>query len=472
MKKETGRSKNYRTDKSNGQKKDYLKKTAGEKMISGNGRKKSYADDNSKKRDRNSKNSSAGNRSEERKPVRESGRGKQRTGNVNREQNTPGNCIYAKKCGGCQYQGISYPKQLKKKQKYVEELLGGMVPVEPILGMDDPFHYRNKVNAAFQRLRNGHIISGVYKQGTHEVVDIAECQIEDARADQIIQDIKELLPSFKIKTYDEDSDYGLLRHVMVRTGHVSGEVMVVLVVVSPVFPSKNNFVKAIRKLHPEISTIVLNVNDKRTSMVLGTRNITLYGRGYIEDTLCGLTFRISPSSFYQINSVQTEVLYQTAVSYVELTGKERVLDAYCGIGTIGMVAAKHAKEVIGVELNAAAVRDAVTNAKRNQMKHIVFYNQDAGEFMVQLAEKGEHVDVVFMDPPRAGSTEVFMDSVAKLSPDRVVYVSCDPTTLARDLKYFKKKGYELKKCQPVDMFPYTEHIETVVLLSRLKTKAG
>ncbi|MCI5493384.1 MAG: 23S rRNA (uracil(1939)-C(5))-methyltransferase RlmD [Lachnospiraceae bacterium] len=467
MKKEAGRSKNYRTDKDNRQKKEYPKKEAGEKMISGNNR-KNYGDDNHKKRDMNRKNSSGRNKSEDRKSVKESGRGKQRTGNVSREQNTPGNCIYAKKCGGCQYQGISYKKQLKKKQKYVEELLGGMVPVEPILGMDDPFHYRNKVNAAFQRLRNGHIISGVYKQGTHEVVDIVECQIEDARADKIIQDIKGLLPSFKIKTYDEDSDYGLLRHVMVRTGHVSGEVMVVLVVVSPVFPSKNNFVKAIRKLHPEISTIVLNVNDKRTSMVLGTRNITLYGRGYIEDTLCGLTFRISPSSFYQINSVQTEALYQTAVSYAKLTGKERVLDAYCGIGTIGMVAAKHAKEVIGVELNAAAVRDAVTNAKRNQMKHIVFYNQDAGEFMVQLAEKGEHVDVVFMDPPRAGSTEVFMDSVAKLSPDRVVYVSCDPTTLARDLKYFKKKGYDPKKCQPVDMFPYTEHCEVVCLLTKMQ----
>ena len=166
--------------------------------------------------------------------------------------------------------------------------------------------------------------------------------------------------------------------------------------------------------------------------------------------------------------MQTEALYQTAVSYAKLTGKERVLDAYCGIGTIGMVAAKHAKEVIGVELNAAAVRDAVTNAKRNQMKHIVFYNQDAGEFMVQLAEKGEHVDVVFMDPPRAGSTEVFMDSVAKLSPDRVVYVSCDPTTLARDLKYFKKKGYDPKKCQPVDMFPYTEHCEVVCLLTKMQ----
>lgn len=386
------------------------------------------------------------------------------------KENTPGNCIYAAKCGGCQYQGIPYEKQLKKKQKRVKELLGNLVKVEPILGMKDPFHYRNKVNAAFDRLRNGKIISGVYREGTHEVIDIAECQIEDERADAIIQDIKGLLPSFKIKTYDEDTGYGLLRHVMVRTGHVTGEVMVALVLASPILPSKNNFVKALRKLHPEITTIVLNVNDRKTSMVLGKRNITLYGKGYIEDVLCGLTFRISPASFYQINSVQTEMLYSKAIEFAGLTGKERVIDAYCGIGTIGMAAAKQAKEVIGVELNRDAVRDAITNAKRNQMKHIAFYNRDAGEFMAELADKNEKIDVVFMDPPRSGSTKEFMDSVAALKPKRVVYVSCNPETLARDVKYLGKKGYCVEKCQPVDMFPFTDDIEVVCLLSRLHAK--
>lgn len=379
---------------------------------------------------------------------------------------TDDSCVYAKKCGGCQYQGMPYAKQLKKKQKQVEELLGGMGKIEPILGMADPFHYRNKVNAAFSRTRRGQIISGVYKERTHEVVDIVECEIEDTRADVIIQDIKGLLPSFKIKTYDEDSGYGLLRHVMVRTGHTTGEIMVVLVLASPVLPSKNNFVKAIRKLHPEITTIVLNVNDKKTSMVLGKRNITLYGKGYIEDVLCGLTFRISPTSFYQINSKQTEVLYAKALEYAALSGKERVIDAYCGIGTIGMTMSKQAKEVIGVELNGEAVRDAVANAKRNQLKHITFYAQDAGEFMMQLAAKGESADVVMMDPPRSGSTEEFMDSVAVLKPKRVVYVSCNPVTLARDLKYFAKKGYELVKCQPVDMFPFTDEIEVCTLLEK------
>ena len=379
---------------------------------------------------------------------------------------TDDSCVYAKKCGGCQYQGMPYAKQLKKKQKQVEELLGGMGKIEPILGMADPFHYRNKVNAAFSRTRRGQIISGVYKERTHEVVDIVECEIEDTRADVILQDIKGLLPSFKIKTYDEDSGYGLLRHVMVRTGHTTGEIMVVLVLASPVLPSKNNFVKAIRKLHPEITTIVLNVNDKKTSMVLGKRNITLYGKGYIEDVLCGLTFRISPTSFYQINSKQTEVLYAKALEYAALSGKERVIDAYCGIGTIGMTMSKQAKEVIGVELNGEAVRDAVANAKRNQLKHITFYAQDAGEFMMQLAAKGESADVVMMDPPRSGSTEEFMDSVAVLKPKRVVYVSCNPVTLARDLKYFAKKGYALVKCQPVDMFPFTDEIEVCTLLEK------
>ena len=235
---------------------------------------------------------------------------------------------------------------------------------------------------------------------------------------------------------------------------------------SPILPSKNNFVKALRKLHPEITTIVLNVNDKKTSMVLGEKETVLYGKGYIEDTLCGLTFRISPKSFYQVNPVQTEILYGKAMEYAELTGKERVIDAYCGIGTIGMIAAKQAKEVIGVELNKDAVRDAIRNAKRNGMKNITFYQKDAGEFMVQMAAQGEHADVVLMDPPRAGSDEAFLSSVVKLSPERIVYVSCNPVTLARDLKYLTKHGYQAQVCQPVDMFPWTGHVETVCLLSK------
>ena len=379
-----------------------------------------------------------------------------------------GACPYAKKCGGCDYQGMDYAKQLHEKQEFVRKNVGAYCKVLPIIGMEQPYHYRNKVHAVFDIAKGGTVISGVYKAGTHDVVNIDACQIEDEIADAIIRDIRGLLRSFKIKTYDEDTGYGLLRHVLVRRGFHSGEVMVVLVLGSPILPSKNNFVKALRKLHPEITTVVLNVNDKKTSMVLGEKETTIYGKGYIEDTLCGCTFRISPKSFYQVNPVQTEILYNKAIEYARLTGKEKVVDAYCGIGTIGIIASKKAKEVISVELNKDAVRDAITNAKRNQIKNVQFYNADAGKFMVDMSAQGADVDVVFMDPPRAGSDEAFLSSVVKLSPKRVVYVSCNPETLARDLKYLTKHGYEAVECQPVDMFPHTKHVETVVLLSQQK----
>lgn len=381
----------------------------------------------------------------------------------------PGECDLAKKCGGCQYQGMDYEKQLNKKHREVKELLGSFGKVEPVIGMQEPFHYRNKVNATFQRLKNGTVISGAYQQGTHSVVKIDECQIEDKIADGIIYDIRGMLRSFKIKVYDEDSGYGLLRHVLVRRGFRTGEVMVVLVLASPILPSKNNFVKALREKHPEVTTVVVNVNDRRTSVVLGERNITIYGKGFIEDELCGLRFRISPSSFYQINPVQTEILYGKAIEFAGLTGKEKVIDAYCGIGTIGMAAAGKAGSVIGVEVNRDAVRDAVTNAKRNNMKNITFCNEDAGEFMVKMAAQGETADVVFMDPPRAGSDEAFLSSLLQLSPKRVVYISCNPVTQARDLKYLISHGYRVERCQPVDMFPWTYHIEVVCVLSKLKS---
>ena len=242
--------------------------------------------------------------------------------------------------------------------------------------------------------------------------------------------------------------------------------MVVLVTASPVFPSKNNFVKALRKVHPEITTVVQNINDRGTSMVLGTRDVVLYGKGFIEDKLCGCTFRISAQSFYQVNPVQTEILYQKAIEAAGLTGKETVLDAYCGIGTIGLIAASKAKQVTGVELNKEAVRDAIKNAKRNQTKNITFYCEDAGEFMLKMAAEDQQLDVVFMDPPRSGSSEVFLDCLAKLAPKKVVYVSCNPETLARDLRILKKKGYQMQEAWPVDMFPFCDHVETVVLLSK------
>ena len=379
-----------------------------------------------------------------------------------------GSCPYAKKCGGCDYQGISYEEQLKKKQSYIRKLMEPYGKVQPIVKMDDPYHYRHKVQAAFDCTRRGQIVAGVYQKNSHDVVDIESCQIENEEADAIIRDVKNMLRSFRIKTYDEDTGYGLLRHVLVRKGYHSGQIMVVLVLADAILPSKNNFVKALRKNHPDISTVVINVNDKRTSMVLGERNITVYGKGYIEDSLCGCTFRISPNSFYQVNPKQTELLYEKAIACAGLTGKETVIDAYCGTGTIGLIASKSAKQVIGVELNKDAIRDAITNAKRNDIHNVRFFHQDAGEFMVEMAEKGQQADVVIMDPPRTGSDEAFLSSVIKLAPKRVVYVSCGPESLARDLKYLTHHGYRMKECTPVDMFPFTRHVETVVKLSLKK----
>ena len=385
-----------------------------------------------------------------------------------KENNGLESCPVHKKCGGCQLQNLSYPEQLRLKQNKVERMLKRFCRIESIIGMSNPYHYRNKVQAAFYTDKRGKIISGVYQSGSHHVVGVDSCQIEDVTADKIIVAVRKLLPSFKMTTYNEDTGKGFLRHILVKRGFATNQIMVVLVTGTPVFPSKNNFVKSLLKQFPEITTIVQNINNYNTNLVLGDNQKVLYGKGYIEDILCGCRFRISPKSFYQINPVQTEVLYNTAMEFANLKGKETVLDTYCGIGTIGIVAAKRgAGRVIGVELNNDAVRDAIVNARANNLSNIRFYRGDAGEFMYEVSNDYEKPDVVFMDPPRAGSDTKFLDSLIKMSPETVVYVSCNPETLARDLEYVvKNSDYKVKKIQPVDMFPHTAHVETVCLLSR------
>ncbi len=395
--------------------------------------------------------------------------------NVNRKQSDEkrttgikkkqGACPYAEKCGGCNMLDGDYIQHLNMKQKLVEGYLKGICEVMPIVGMKEPYYYRNKVHAVYANTKQG-VISGVYQEGTHRVVPIDSCKIEDAKADKIIVDIRNLMKSFRMKAYDEDRGFGFLRHVLIRRGFHSGEIMVVLVTGTPIFPSKNNFVKELRRLHPEITTILQNINDRKTSMILGERELVLYGKGYIEDTLCEKTFRISAKSFYQVNPIQTELLYKKAIELAALTGKERVIDAYCGIGTIGLIASDAAKEVLGIEVNPDAVRDAIRNAKANRVKNIRFYRADAGAYMVQMAEQDMRADVVLMDPPRAGSDEAFLSSVVKLAPERIVYISCNPETLARDLKYLRQKGYEVGKAWPYDMFPWTGHCEVICLLAR------
>ena len=326
------------------------------------------------------------------------------------------------------------------------------------------------MQAAFGIDRHRKIISGVYQSSTHRIVPVDHCMIEDEKADAVIVSVRKLLEGFKIQPYDERTGQGLLRHVLVKRGFQSGQLMVVLVTSGPILPSKNNFVKALRAEHPEITTVIQNVNNRHTSMVLGEFEKTLYGPGFIEETLCGCIFRISAKSFYQINPIQTEHLYGEAIRMAALTGKERVIDAYCGVGTIGLIASRWAGEVLGIEINQDAVRDAVVNARRNQVKNARFYCADAGDFMRDMAREGEHADVVFLDPPRAGSDERFLESLTILSPKKVVYISCNPETQERDLRFLTSRGYGVQEIQPVDMFPHTNHVETVALLSKLNPR--
>uniref|UniRef100_UPI004057A4F4 23S rRNA (uracil(1939)-C(5))-methyltransferase RlmD n=1 Tax=Acetatifactor sp. TaxID=1872090 RepID=UPI004057A4F4 len=381
-------------------------------------------------------------------------------------------CPVSKQCGGCKWIEKSYEEQLNAKSKQLSELLRPFCKTEAIIGMENPTHYRNKVHAVFGEDRKHNVISGIYEEKSHRIVPIDSCYIENEKADEIIVSIRGLLKSFKIRPYNEDTGYGLLRHVLVRTGHVTGQIMVVLVLSSPIMPSKNNFVKALLKVHPEITTIVVNVNNRKTSMVLGDKEQVIYGKGYIEDVLCGKRFRISAKSFYQVNPVQTEKLYNKALEVANLQGDEVVVDAYCGTGTIGMIAADKAGKVIGVELNSDAVRDARNNAKANGIRNIQFYQNDAGKFLVEMAEQQAKVDVVLMDPPRSGSDEAFLSSVVKMQPKKVVYISCNPETLVRDLKYLTKKGYKVMRAVGVDMFPWTEHVECVIMMQYNPNRLG
>jgi 23S rRNA (uracil1939-C5)-methyltransferase len=291
-------------------------------------------------------------------------------------------------------------------------------------------------------------------------------------ADSIIQTVKKLLPSFKLRPYNENTGEGFLRHVLIKRGFLSGQVMVVLVTGNAPFRSKRSFVNALIGRHPEITTVVQNFNDRHTSLVLGERSEVLYGSGKIEEQLCGFTFRISPKAFYQINPKQTEVLYNLVREFACAQPTDRVLDAYCGTGTIGLILAPHVCQVIGVEINPDAVRDAKENAALNGVGNARFYTADAGEYMVAAAERGEKIDTVIMDPPRAGSSRAFLNSLLRLAPPRVVYVSCNPETLARDLGVLCRGGYKVRKIQPVDMFPHTEHVETVCLLERADSKGA
>lgn len=375
------------------------------------------------------------------------------------------NCPVSKKCGGCQLQNLTYEEQLSLKQSKIIKLVGRYCHIDEIIGMEHPYNYRNKVSRAFG-FRNGRIISGIYQSASKRIVQTDSCLLEDEYADKIVKTLRELCISFKIKAYDINTGRGFFRQALVRRAVNSGETMVVLVTAKGDFPKKRDFVNALLEKHKDITTIVWNINETETPLFLGEKSEILHGNGYITETLLGKRFRISPRSFYQVNTKQTEILYSKVIEFADLKGKERVIDAYCGTGTIGLTLADSAKEVIGVESNPDSVADAIVNARENGITNATFSISDAGKFMDSLAQKGEAVDVVITDPPRAGCSKRFLDSLLSLSPKKIVYVSCNPETLTRDLFVLRKGGYKVKKIQPVDMFPFTEHTECVVCLSR------
>ena len=380
--------------------------------------------------------------------------------------------LQSRQCGGCPLLHLPYEEQLTQKQQKARDLLERYAPVAPILGQADPWHYRNKAIATFTQGRGG-LQAGIYATGTHRVLPMPEagCLLQDEVLNRTLKAAVDAARACRWPAYNEDRGTGLVRHVLVRRGVHTGQVMVVLVTAADRLPGSRNFVAALRKAAPWVTTVVHNCNPRHTSAVLGKDVRVLYGPGHILDTLCGLQFSISASSFYQVNPAQTEVLYNKAMEAAALTGKETVLDAYCGTGTIGLCAVSAgAGRLIGVERTPAAVRDAAANAARNGIKNARFFCADATEWIQQAAQEGLRPDVVFLDPPRAGTTPAFIAAVTAMAPRRIVYVSCDPETLARDVGLFARRGWQAKSFQPVDLFPHTEHLETVVLLSKLNTK--
>lgn len=391
-------------------------------------------------------------------------------------------CPIDGRCGGCTLLSVSYDRQLRSKQAEMEALFADLLDddarIRSIVGMKDPRHYRNKVVSPYvgvydKKARRRRVLCGMYERGTHRVIDSRECLIENQEAKRIILAIRDLMPKFGIAPYDEDADTGFLRHVQVRVGHASGEVMVTLVTREDTFPASKAFVRALIKKHPSITTVVQNVNTRQTNVIMGDKERTLYGPGFILDSLCGLSFRISSKSFYQVNVEQTEALYTRAVEMARLTGTETVMDAYCGTGTIGLVAARGvsggpgAARVIGVEERPDAVADARNNARHNGIAAAEFVADDAGAFMRTLAARGEELDVLLMDPPRSGSTPDFLKAACTLAPHRIVYISCNPKTQARDAEYLVAHGYRIDEMQPVDMFPHTPHTENILSFERV-----
>ena len=386
-----------------------------------------------------------------------------KTGGKDKNKN---NCPYAGECGGCTYTGCSYTEQAAAKQKMIEDLLPKGVAVKPVIICENPFHYRNKVHSAYKRLKNGRIVCGPYAKGSHRIISVDDCLLENETAGVIIRDCAKIAGRLKVKIYSEASGQGELRKVLVKVAEATGEVMVVLVIGSKYFSGKTRFIKELLKMHPEITTVLTSVHNGHNSMILGDTVRRETGPGYITDELLGKRFRISASSFYQVNRRQAELLYSTAIRMADLADTDEVFDCYCGTGTISICMAPFAGHVTGIEINPDAVKDAVKNARANGIKNVDFICGDATEFMRRKAGGGGRCDVIVLDPTRLGTTPGFIDACVKMNPSRIVYVSCGPETLARDIRLFAAQGYYTESCEPCDMFPWAESVECVCLLKR------
>ncbi|MDT4370946.1 23S rRNA (uracil(1939)-C(5))-methyltransferase RlmD [Blautia faecis] len=382
-------------------------------------------------------------------------------------------CQFARQCGGCQLQALSYEKQLEFKTSKVRghlERIGGFtdIPMEKILGMDQPFHYRNKAQFPVGKSKDGRIITGFYAGRTHSIIENRDCALGVTRNKEVLDRVIAHMEKFHIQPYDENTGKGLVRHVLIRYGFFTDEMMVCLIINGEKLPGEEALVKSLRQI-PEAVSVMVNVNKKRNNVILGEKVRLLWGQPYITDKIGEISYQISPLSFFQVNPYQTGRLYGKALEYAQLSGNETVWDLYCGIGTISLFLAQKAKMVRGVEIIPAAIENAKENARLNGFDNTEFFVGKAEEVLPeQFARTGERADVIVVDPPRKGCDETLLSTIIKMQPDRVVYVSCDSATLARDLKYLCERGYELKKVCPVDMFPNTVSVETVVLLSHKK----
>ncbi len=374
-------------------------------------------------------------------------------------------CDVFDRCGGCEFQHLSNVAQNDFKMSYIQDLFP-QNKIESIITMDDPTHYRHKVIATFSTNNQKKIIAGIYEEDSHHVCPVNQCRIQHNEANKIIDTIVKLANEFRYSAYNEDKKTGLLRHCLIRVSHYYEEVLVCLVVSNTQIPGSKNFINKLRQIHPNIKTVVFNINNRSTSVVLGNEEKIAYGTGMVKDKLCNLDFLISSKTFYQINPIQTEKLYHKAIELAQLSKEDTVLDAYCGIGTISLIAAKACKEVVGVEINPTSIKNAISNAKTNQIKNAFFITKDCGQYMLQVAQEKKKFDCVIMDPAREGSDENFLNSLIKLNPTRIVYISCGPETQKRDIQLLTKAGYKIKKVQPVDLFPYTIHVENICLLER------